>query len=220
MLLMAGICSRAGLHAQPADTGASPAPADALASFQLERSNAWLQVCAIVNQPVQAYTRTPDMSVSEYSPGWFHPGASTPAFDSVDVRQSQQLIYANEPYVTSDVNPGIVFLGRDLEFNAMTKLFYTNRSLPKHRLSEAEMLEINRLYRVIGHCNNQIARLQVGSAAEAGDDGSEAPPAGGLRDRLSRIPREKRVFYGGIGIGALLVLAIALRARRSKSDAG
>jgi hypothetical protein len=41
----------------------------------------------------------------------------------------------------------------------MTKYFYEDRSLPKKKLTEAEMLEINRLYRVIGQCEQQLARL-------------------------------------------------------------
>jgi hypothetical protein len=42
----------------------------------------------------------------------------------------------------------------------MTKYFYTDRSVPKKRLTEAEMLEINRLYRIIGHDEEQLARSQ------------------------------------------------------------
>jgi len=56
----------------------------------------------------------------------------------------------NDEYVTSDLNPSEMFIGRELEFNAMTKAFYRDRTLPKARLSEADMIEINRLYRVIG----------------------------------------------------------------------
>lgn len=54
----------------------------------------------------------------------------------------------------------MVFLGRELEFNANTRYFYTDRSLPKKKLTEPEMLEINRLYRIIGHCEQQLAQLQ------------------------------------------------------------
>ena len=43
-----------------------------------------------------------------------------------------------------------MFRGSDLEFNPMTKYFYTDRSLPKKKLQEYEMLEINRFYRIIG----------------------------------------------------------------------
>ena len=53
-------------------------------------------------------------------------------------------------HVTSDVNPSEMFIGRELEFNAMTKYFYTDLTLPKKRLSNSEMITINGLYRVIG----------------------------------------------------------------------
>lgn len=43
-----------------------------------------------------------------------------------------------------------MFIGSELEFNKMTKYFYVDRTLPKKRLSDAEMVEINSLYRVIG----------------------------------------------------------------------
>jgi len=118
------------------------------------------QVRKIVNQPIVGYRRQPDMSVSEFSPGWFHPGANTPDFNNVDIRTSQEKIYDRYEWVSSDLNPGVVFRGPDLEFNANTKYFYTNRSLPKKKLTEAEMVEINRLYRIIGHCQSEIARLQ------------------------------------------------------------
>ena len=43
-----------------------------------------------------------------------------------------------------------MFVAGELEFNAMTKYFYTDRTVPKKRLSKAEMVEINGLYRIIG----------------------------------------------------------------------
>ena len=134
-------------------------PNERLLAFQLEMTNAYQRVLQIVNRPVKAYKRTKDMQVWKSSPGWFHEGAIEPDFNNVDVRQSQQLVYADHKYQTSDLNPGIVFMGSDLEFNAMTKIFYTNRSLPKCRLTEAEMLEINQLYRTIGRCRGEIERL-------------------------------------------------------------
>jgi hypothetical protein len=169
-----------------------------------------------VDQPVKAYAKSENTPAAVYSPGWFHPGASTPDFDTVDIRKSQDLNYASHTYVTSDLNPGVVFLGRDLEFNSMTKLFYVDRSLPKHRLSEAEMVEINQLYRTIGHCRHEIARLEPPTETEAAttdQNGADTEPAApsGLVGRIQSIPREKRALYGGIGIGALLVIAIAGR---------
>lgn len=134
---------------------------DQIAALKAEKNDAIFRVEHIVNQPVTRLKRTPDMHVAFYSPGWFHPGATTPDFGNVDVRKTQQLDYDGDQYVTSDLNPGIVFIGHELEFNPMTKYFYTDRSVPKKKLTEAEMLEINRLYRIIGRCNLQLAQLET-----------------------------------------------------------
>ncbi len=106
------------------------------------------RVIEIVNQPVTHLPRTDEASV--FSPGWFHEGAIEPDYAVVDVRTTQEFPYRGQQYVTSDISPTEMFYGNELEFNAMTKFFYTDRSLPKKRLSEDEMLEINRLYRIIG----------------------------------------------------------------------
>lgn len=115
------------------------------------------RVKRIVNQPVRALTRTPDMEVSTSSPGWFHQGAAKPDFATVDVRATQDTSkFAPRVYITSDLNPGVAFAGSEVEFNSMTKYFYVDRSLPKKKLTEAEMLEINRLYRIIGECEEKL----------------------------------------------------------------
>ena len=44
----------------------------------------------------------------------------------------------------------MVFVARQLEFNAATKYFCLNRSVDQKRLSQAGMLAINRLYCIIG----------------------------------------------------------------------
>jgi hypothetical protein len=132
-----------------------------ITAIKNEMNDAIFKVQDIVNQPVTHLKRTPDMDVSEYGPGgWFHPGAIKPDFNTVDVRKTQQLDYEGHQYVTSDVNPGVVFLGSELEFNSMTKYFYTDRSVPKKKLTEAEMLQINDLYRTIGKCEAQLDELQ------------------------------------------------------------
>ncbi len=119
----------------------------AMATLDDEYAQAEQRVVSIVNQPV---THLPRTTEAEIYPGWFHPGAEKPDFDSVDVRKTQDFFYAHYTYVTSDLNPTEMFVGGDLEFNAMTKYFYVDRTVPKKRLSETEMLEINRLYRTIG----------------------------------------------------------------------
>ncbi len=131
-----------------------------IATVKSQMNNAIFRVQEIVNQPVAHLKRTPSMSAAFFSPGWFHPGAIKPDFNTVDVRATQQLIYDNDPYVTSDLNPGVVFIGHELEFNPMTKYFYTDRSVPKKKLNDSEMLEINQLYRVIGRCEQQLNDLQ------------------------------------------------------------
>jgi hypothetical protein len=106
------------------------------------------KVIAIVNQPITHLPRSQPFGL--FTAGWFHDGATKPNFNTVDVRASQELIYKDYVYVTSNLNPTEMFIASELEFNAMTKYFYVDRSLPKKRLSEAEMVEINRLYRLIG----------------------------------------------------------------------
>lgn len=115
-----------------------------------------IRVKAIINQPVRQLTQTADMQVAVYQPGWFHAGAIKPNFNTVDVRATQESDYSKHPYVSSDLNPGVAFIGTELEFNSMTKYFYVDRSLPKKKLTEAEMLEINRLYRIIGKCEEKL----------------------------------------------------------------
>ena len=131
-----------------------------IAAVQSKMDEAVARVKAIVNQPVIHLTRTPDMSVSEFSPGWFHEGADRPDFANVDIRATQDLLYSKYPYVTSDVNPGEVFVGSDLEFNSATKYFYTDRTVPKKRLTENEMREINQLYRTIAQSTEQLDQLK------------------------------------------------------------
>jgi len=131
-----------------ADTQATdPAKAKAM------MDDAISQVQKIVNQPVRQIPRTADMTdVEVSSPGWFHPGNQKPEFVDIDIRATQDVKYNQHAYITSDLNPGVVFAGSEIEFNANTKYFYQDLSLPKKRLTEDEMLEINRLYRIIAKC--------------------------------------------------------------------
>jgi len=155
LLLLFALCGPLTAAAQPTNT-----LQDQIADVQFEMDKAIAQVQKIVNQPVTAYARQPGMEVPTTEGGWFHPGADKPDFNNVDVRTTQEFPYAKCEYITSDLNPGVMFRGRDLEFNHNTKYFITDRSVPKKKLTEAEMLEINRLYRIIGHCEQQLAQLQ------------------------------------------------------------
>ena len=131
-----------------------------IAAVQSRLDEAVTRVKDIVNQPVTHLSRTPDMRVAVFSPGWFHEGADTPDFASVDIRATQEFPYSKYTYVTSDLNPDEAFIGSELEFNSMTKYFYTDRTVPKRRLTEDEMLEINKLYRTIAQCTRQLEQLK------------------------------------------------------------
>jgi len=151
LVLLLGLSGRMQADASSTD--------DQIAALKAQKSDAIFKVQDIVNQPVTQLKRTPDMVDIGFYPGWFHPGAETPDYNTVDVRKTQQFPYVNQ-YVTSDLNPGVVFPGHELEFNSMTKYFITDRTVPKKKLTDAEMNEINRLYRIIGHCEQQLNELQ------------------------------------------------------------
>lgn len=136
-------------------------PEEKIASLQKKRASAVEQVKTIVNRPVRSIPRSKVEDFSNFSEGWFHAGAITPDFNTVDVRTTQKLDYDKYPYVSSPLNPTVVFVGRELEFNSMTKFFYVDRTLPKKKLTAAEMLEINRLYRIIGQCDTQLRNVAV-----------------------------------------------------------
>jgi len=143
----------------PAGAPALGSPAAVLNTVARQVNAAVRRVAAIVNQPITRLPRTPEMKIESFGPGWFHPGATRPDFNHVDVTMSQELPYSKFEYVSSDLNPGEAFLGAELEFNSMTKYFYTDRTIPKKRLTMDEMLEINRLYRVIGLSEQQLLQL-------------------------------------------------------------
>src|SRR5438445_2153570 len=83
-----------------------------------ELNDAIEKVKQIINQPVASFPRDPDVRVAVYSPGWFHQGAIKPNFMEVDVRKTQELSYSQHEYVTSDLNPAVMFHGADVEFNS------------------------------------------------------------------------------------------------------
>ena len=200
-----------GLHGLGGVTTAADAPTPGapdkqakLAALKTEMDEVIQKVTVIVNQPVAAVRRTAAMKVSLFQPGWFHEGATKPDFNSVDVRQTQETgAYDSSPYVTSNLNPGLAWVGRQLEFNPMTKYFYTNRALPKKRLSDVEMVEINRLYRIIGKCEQQKADLARSEIADR-------PAESGEPWTLQPIPRA-RYIQAGIALAVVLGLYFLVR---------
>jgi hypothetical protein len=131
-----------------------------VAKDKQDLSDATERVKQIVNQPAPSVPITPDMKVSWYGDMWFHPGAGRPDFNNVDIRKTQDLSnYSRFEYVSSNMTRTVAFPGSELEFNPNTKFFYTDRSVPKKKLTEAEMIEINRLYRIIGKCQDELGRL-------------------------------------------------------------
>jgi len=139
--------------------GPSAAAISQRAALEEEMKAAVEEVQRIVNQPVKPLLASDGMDLSTYKPGWFHSGSNKPNYKVVDIRKTQDTSYGKHEYVTSDLNPGIVFHGSEVEFNSMTKYFYADLSVPKKRLTEDEMVEINRLYRVIGRCEEELAKL-------------------------------------------------------------
>jgi hypothetical protein len=135
-------------------------PQQQIAAAQTEMNETINHVARIVNQPVTHLRLEDGPGIGHFSPGWFHEGAIKPDFNTVDVRKTQEFPYERFTYVTSDLNPGEMFPANDLEFNSMTKFFYSDRSVPKKRLTEAEMLEINQLYRIIGRDEAIIGLLK------------------------------------------------------------
>jgi hypothetical protein len=143
-----------------ADEIASMPAADQVNALKLQIKNAVDRVVAIVNQPVPTVPLTAELGAGVWDNGWFHPGAVKPDFDHVDIRNTQETdSYSKFNYVTSNLNPGVAFPGSEIEFNTMTKFFYRDRTLPKKRLSMQEMVEVNRLYRIIGAASSRLAAL-------------------------------------------------------------
>jgi hypothetical protein len=139
----------------------APESADAI---KAQLKDAIDHVNEIVNQPVPFVPRTREnwSQCAWFGDAWFHPGAITPDFANVDVRKTQETKnYEAYQYASSNFTPDRAFVASDIEFNSMTKFFYQDRSVPKKKLTEDEMVEINRLYRVIAKCSAQLGAMGV-----------------------------------------------------------
>jgi hypothetical protein len=115
----------------------------------------------IINQDVPGIPVTSDMKLGDWRDGpWFHPGASTPDFLNVDIRPTQESTnYAMYDYITSDYHKGVAYPADQVAFNSNTKLLYLDRTTPKKKLTEAEMLEVNRLFHIMGKCGAMMQSL-------------------------------------------------------------
>jgi len=208
--------------ANPAANGPAGNPPD-LSNPQAALDDAMARVKRIVNQPVTTLRMTDDMDVFVLSENWFHPGAMRPDFNNVDIRPTQDLFYAQHHYMSSPANPGLCFLGSELEFNSMTKFFYTDRSLPKKKLTEAEMLEINRLYRIIGQCETKIAAQPGGIAgavrASGGGSGSSGASGGPVLDQARNFLAEHIKILATAAALLFLLLMAVLNYRKGHSAA-
>jgi hypothetical protein len=141
------------------DQGAptSRSPQAQVAELKKTLNDAFRKVVNIVNQSVESVDRTPDMRIWVWE---LHPGAMRPDFNTVDVRATQEIAQFDvEDYITMKEHADRAWPGHDLEFNAMTKFFYTDRTVPKKRLTEEEMVAVNGLYRIIGRCETELIQL-------------------------------------------------------------
>ena len=135
-------------------------PAQRLAATSRELQEAIARVQFIINQPPPMGMRTPQMRVWEYS-NWFDAGSLKPDFGKVDVRKTQETPYDAEDFVCLKSRPELVWAGHDLEFNPMLKFFYVDRSVPKKKLTNDEMAEINLLYRSIGRLEKELNKSGI-----------------------------------------------------------
>ncbi|HRE81151.1 MAG TPA: hypothetical protein PLN52_08895 [Opitutaceae bacterium] len=135
-----------------------------LASLRRNKAEAELKVKAIVNQPVASVDRTQRLRPKIWGDTWFSDTAVLPDFAVVDVRATQEFPYSGHDYVSTPLNPGVAFSAKELEFNPMTRYFYSDLTVPKKRLSGPEMEEINRLYRTIADCEQRLKELTAATS--------------------------------------------------------
>ena len=104
------------------------------------------QVQAIVNQtPPTALPPQGSTEVYWYN---FDPGAIKPDFNVADVVTGREAWSGDFVYMKT--RPGVFYRAADCEFNPQTKFFFTDRNVPKKKLTDAENREIVRLYRILG----------------------------------------------------------------------
>jgi hypothetical protein len=162
LLQLANVPSHAATNTASANSRASTnsaaAPGERTpADIQAEIDASDARVREIVNQPVGPVAAPPGSRVGRFA-RWFGGDAVKPDFNTVDVSKTQEFPYAVFDYVSSDLDRSVAFPTSELESNAMTKYFYTDLAVPKKKLTEDEMDEINRLYKIIGKDEAELNR--------------------------------------------------------------
>ena len=104
------------------------------------------QVQTIVNQTPP--TVVPPQGSTEVYWYNFDPGAIKPDFNVADVVTGREAWGGDFVYMKT--RPGVFYRSADCEFNPQTKFFFTDRNVPKKKLTDAENREIVRLYRILG----------------------------------------------------------------------
>jgi hypothetical protein len=143
-----------------ADQTPTPSTEDKIAKTQRELRDAVEKVKGIINQPLTMVPRNFRMRVQALD-AFFPDPATKPDFNTVDVKTTRRLDYDQFEFVGLKSNPSVVWVGKTLEFNPSTRYFYDDLSVPKKKLTDDEMTEINRLYKIIGRCEAELRPLGI-----------------------------------------------------------
>ena len=120
-----------------------------------EMDTAMGQVRGIVNQTPPVVPKPPrGAQVKIYD---YHPGALTPDFAHADLYSTREL-WAGD-FVCMETAQNVYYRSADCEFNPQTKFFFTARNVPKKKLTDGEIAEIVRLYRIIASDQRLVAAL-------------------------------------------------------------
>ncbi len=150
-----------------------------IASIRLRRARTEERIRSLVNQPPPSLPRTVRMRVQSTSGAWYPETSAAPDYAQVDVRATQQNNYDGKGYLATATDPGVVYLGDELEFNPVLNYYYVDRTLPKKKLTPAEMEQINALFREIAELDQQLKSPRPSSNAPASTSPAstaEAPP--------------------------------------------
>ena len=125
-------------------------PPDNPADLKAEMDEASARVAAIVNQPVKQTPETPGMHSGHWE-YWFHPGATKPDFNTVDIRTTQETPFAKFTYVTLRPEPGHRIFWRRPRVQFDDQIFlYGPLPAKKETDGERRCWKSTGFYRIIG----------------------------------------------------------------------